>query len=133
MKRSSTAAGKPPTVTHRNLDAWQAAVDLADQVYRLTDEFPRDELFGLTGQLRRAAVSIAANIAEGAGRNTSREYLHFLGIAAGSCAELDTLLEIALRRDLVQSNDKLIESLRRAWALVLGLRRAVKNKVKLDD
>lgn len=107
-------------------------MDLADRAYRLTEAFPRDELFGLTGQLRRAAVSIAANIAEGAGRNTSREYHHFLGIAAGSCAELDTLIEIARRRGLVQQDDDFTALLERTWALLLGLRKAVKKKVDLD-
>jgi four helix bundle protein len=82
---------------YRQSVAWQRAIDLSQQIYRLTRLYPKEELFGLTSQMRRASVSIASNIAEGQGRLTSGEFLHFLGLARGSSLELDTQLEIAAR------------------------------------
>ncbi len=75
---------------HKQLEVWQIAMDLAEQSYRITRSFPREELFGLTSQIRRAAVSVPANIAEGQGRANTKEFLHFLSIARGSLMELET-------------------------------------------
>ncbi len=83
--------------SHRDLIVWQKAMTLAVAVYRLADAFPRSEQFGLTSQVTRAAVSIPANIAEGRGRTGLREFANFLSIARGSLAELDTLLDFAVR------------------------------------
>ncbi len=83
---------------YRRLVAWQRAYTLVLGVYRVTGGFPKDERFGLISQCRRAAVSVAANIAEGAGRSREKEFTHFLWIARGSLTELET--EIALSRDL---------------------------------
>ena len=74
----------------RDLDVWKAAVDLATSTYRETCAFPSEERFGLTSQMRRSATSVAANIAEGHARNGTREFLHFVSIALGSLAELET-------------------------------------------
>jgi four helix bundle protein len=82
---------------HQRLDAWKKGIDFTIRIYAATEEFPKHEVFGLTSQLRRASVSIPNNIAEGAGRNTSKEFLHFLFISRGSLAEVDTLLIIARR------------------------------------
>ena len=82
--------------SYRELLVWQKAKAFAVQVYRATEQFPRPETYGLTSQIRRAAVSVASNIAEGQGRLTSGEFLHFLGQARGSLLELDTQLAIAL-------------------------------------
>lgn len=84
--------------SYRDLGVWQKAVDLADRCYQLTRGFPAEERYGLSSQIRRAAVSIPANIAEGNGRSGSREYLHHLSIARGSFYELETLLLIAERQ-----------------------------------
>jgi four helix bundle protein len=81
----------------RDSIAWQKSMDLATLVYAATGSFPKHEIFGLTNQLRRASVSIASNIAEGKGRLSSGELLHFLGIARGSALEVQTQLELALR------------------------------------
>jgi len=110
---------------HRKLVAWQEAVKLVKLVYRETASFPRDEIFGLTSQLRRSAVSIPANIAEGAGRNSSRELAQFLGIASGSRAELDTHLEIALQLGFLQADSELFGQLARVGKLLVGLRRSI--------
>jgi four helix bundle protein len=82
---------------HRKLEAWKQSVDLAIGVYRTTVTFPKEEIYRLVNQARRAAVSVPSNIAEGAARQTKREFLNFLHIAQGSLSELDTQLEIARR------------------------------------
>jgi four helix bundle protein len=81
----------------RDLFAWQRSVDLAEGVYQATRTWPREELYGLTGQVRRAAISVMANIAEGQGRTGSREFLHHLSIADGSLSEAEALLIFAHR------------------------------------
>jgi four helix bundle protein len=82
---------------HEKLDVWKKAIDFVVAIYRATDSFPKEEKFGLTSQLRRAAVSIPANIAEGAGRKSSKEFGHFLSNSQGSASEVDTELLIANR------------------------------------
>ena len=82
--------------SYRELLVWQKAKTLAVHAYRFSERFPRTETYGLTSQIRRAAVSVASNIAEGQGRLTRGEFVHFLGQARGSLLELDTQLEIAL-------------------------------------
>ncbi|MFP5235104.1 MAG: four helix bundle protein [Acidobacteriota bacterium] len=79
----------------RDLEVWQRSMELTAMIYRLTLGFPREEVFGLTLQLRRAAVSIPSNIAEGQGRLNTREFRQFLGVSRGSLCELQTQLEIA--------------------------------------
>jgi len=105
--------------SYRELLVWQKARALAVHVYRATEDFPKAELYGLTSQLRRAAVSVASNIAEGQGRLTSGEFLHFLGQARGSLLELDTQLAIA--RDLTYLDSDLHENLAQEIYQVLGL------------
>src|SRR5215510_5282912 len=86
-----------PVKSFRDLRVWQAGMDLVEQVYLLTQQFPKHEMYGLASQMQRAAISIPSNIAEGHTRTHSKEYLHHLSIARGSLAELQTQLEIALR------------------------------------
>ncbi|HEV7646366.1 MAG TPA: four helix bundle protein [Pyrinomonadaceae bacterium] len=86
-----------PIKSYQDLIVWQKAMDLVVICYLIASSFPRDELFGLTSQLKRAAVSVPANIAEGHGRATRGEYVHFLGIAQGSLRETETHLLIAKR------------------------------------
>jgi four helix bundle protein len=81
----------------RDLAIWNRSIELSVEIYTFTRSFPADELYGLRSQLRRAAVSIASNIAEGRGRNTKGEFIQFLGIAKGSNNEVQTQLEIARR------------------------------------
>jgi len=82
---------------HRRLEVWQWSMDLTMMVYELTKAFPAEEKFGLISQMRRAAVSIASNIAEGAARHSATDYARFLTMAIGSLSELDTQLELARR------------------------------------
>ncbi|MDT0676268.1 four helix bundle protein [Autumnicola musiva] len=90
----------------QNLKIWQKAMDIAKKVYLLSSQFPSEEKYGLTSQIRRSAISIASNIAEGAGRNTNGEFKNFLGIANGSSNELCTQLILSYRLNLI-SEDKI--------------------------
>ncbi|HEU4595972.1 MAG TPA: four helix bundle protein [Pyrinomonadaceae bacterium] len=90
---------------HEKLDVWTRAVDFVVLVYKLTESFPKEEKFGLTSQIRRAAVSVPANIAEGAARDSSKEFAHFLSNAQGSASELATELLIAFRLGLLSDSD----------------------------
>jgi len=117
---------------HKQLRAWQLAMDLAQTVYQTTNTFPADERFGLTSQMRRCAVSIASNIAEGAGRQTPKEFIQFLHIAQGSLSELDTQLELAhkfgyLAQESWQTIDAMLEE---EDKILSGLIRAKKATVK---
>lgn len=78
--------------THKDLDVWKKSIDFITLLYKVTTNFPKDEIYGLTNQMRRAAVSIPSNIAEGAARKSNKEYIQFLYIALGSAAELETQL-----------------------------------------
>lgn len=86
----------------KKLSVWQKSIDLALNIYDLTDHFPKEEKFGLSLQMRRACVSIPSNLAEGAGRQTNGEFRHFIGIAQGSCFELETQLILAHRRSYIE-------------------------------
>lgn len=82
---------------HKNLEAWKQSVDLVVEIYKTTKEFPNQEIYGITNQVRRAAVSVPRNIAEGAARQTKKEFANFLHVAQGSLSKLDTQIEIASR------------------------------------
>lgn len=97
------------TKSHKDLIAWQKAMVLAEEIYRLTEHFPQREVYGIASQMRRAAISIPSNIAEGRNRGTRKDYAHFLSIAYGSAAELETQLLLAER--LVLSKNSLSSAL----------------------
>lgn len=88
----------------RELQMWQLGIELTDAVYDLTASFPKQELFGLSSQMQRAAVSVPANIAEGHGRSSTKDFLRHLSYARGSLAELQTLVEIASRRHICRAS-----------------------------
>jgi len=116
---------------HHDLDAWKVAVELVREVYDLTASFPATERFGLTSQMRRAAVSVPSNIAEGAARGTTKEYVRFLSVARGSIAELETQLRIAIQLGFTDSGRAatLDASIERTFALLSGLLRSLKKGV----
>jgi len=98
--------------SYKDLIVWQKSIDLVVEIYRLTDLFPKSEIYGLTNQMRRSAVSIPSNIAEGYNRKHRQEYIQFIRIAFGSGAELETQIIIVKRLELVLSNRlKKVESL----------------------
>lgn len=86
---------------HKRLEAWKQSIDLVEQIYQQTKSFPRDEEFGLRSQMRRAAVSVPSNIAEGLTRKSQNDRLHYLNIAQASLSEIDTQLEISYRLQYV--------------------------------
>lgn len=86
---------------YKELKVWQESIELVSQIYSITKFFPKEEIYGITSQLNRASVSIPANIAEGAGRNSNKEFVQFLSIAMGSCAEVETLLIIAEKQGFI--------------------------------
>lgn len=108
---------------YKELKVWQKSVDLAVKIFEITQDFPKEELYGLTSQIRRSAVSIASNIAEGAGRNTNKDFNNFLGISYASSCELETQLIIANRAkflenkqlDVIQAEIKEIQKMN--WSL----------------
>ena len=105
--------------TYRDLLVWRKSKKLAVDVYRATERFPKSELFGLTSQVRRAAVSIASNIAEGQGRGSKPEFVKFLCVSRGSLLELETQLEIIAELKLGEADE--IQSLRQECYETLGL------------
>ena len=115
---------------HRNLLAWQKSMNLAVEIYRITRDFPKEELYGLTSQLRRAAASAPSNIAEGAAGRTKQQFSNFLSNAIGSLNEIDTQLELALRLGYVKTTDydRLYQALDECLALTYGLRKSVNRK-----
>ena len=90
---------------HKDLRIWNTGMEITDLIYKITANFPKSELFCLTSQMRRAAISIPSNIAEGFPRQRKKEYKHFLSIALGSCTELETQLIIAKRRNYVKEEE----------------------------
>jgi len=105
------ASSEKKVQSYKSLDVWQKSMDLAEDCYRATSEFPRDEIYGMTVQMRRAAVSIPANIAEGYGRDQTGPYIQFLRIANGSARELETHLILSGRIGLLHKEvrDKLLD------------------------
>ena len=106
---------------HHDLLAWQQGVALVKAVYSLTQNFPQAELYALTSQMRRAAISVPANIAEGMGRNTTKELLQFLIIVRGSLTELDTYLVLARELGYIKETDDIEATLDRVFGLIGGL------------
>ncbi|MBL8850182.1 MAG: four helix bundle protein [Planctomycetaceae bacterium] len=120
--------------SYRDLQVWQKSIDLVTDCYRLSSKFPPDERFGLTSQLRRAATSVPANIAEGNGRGTTKSFVHFLWIANGSLAELETHILIAERLGFVTREDTrpLFEAMSTIGRMLTGLRRSLKQSMQGD-
>lgn len=111
---------------HKQLMVWQKAMDFIETIYRLTERFPKEEQFGLVAQLRRASISIASNIAEGAARRTTKEHLQFFYVARGSISELDTQIEISHRLGFLSSEQQraTLEALDQIGRLMTGLIRS---------
>ncbi|HTE41124.1 MAG TPA: four helix bundle protein [Steroidobacteraceae bacterium] len=107
--------------THKDLAAWQRALELAEETYRVTREFPSEERYGLVSQMRRAAVSILSNIAEGAARRSRAEFMQFLYIARGSLAELEAQTILASRLEMSPKLIKLEKEILRVGQLLSGL------------
>ena len=96
--------------THRELLVWQKSIEFVTQIYNLTNKFPKDENYGLSSQLRRAAISIPSNIAEGAARNTNKEFVRFLYMARASASEIETQLIISKKLNYLNSDNESLDS-----------------------
>ena len=121
--------------SYRDLIVWQKAMDLVEVVYKMTQSFPNEECYGLTSQIRRAAVSVPSNIAEGHSRKSSKEFLHYLSIAYGSLGELETQIQIAQRLTYLQKDEaeRLLEKAAEVGRLSNGLSRSLTNRPKIAD
>ena len=115
--------------TFKDLIVWQKAHALVLSIYKMTVNLPREELYGLTSQIRRAAVSIPANIAEGSGRKTTKDYVHFLYISKGSLLELETLLEVALVLGYIKDTSIILDELKSVRNLLVGLISSLERKL----
>lgn len=118
--------------TFRELDVWQISMELVMDCYAITDRYPDYERYGLSSQTRRSSVSIPSNIAEGHNRHSDGAYLNHVNIALGSQAEVDTQLEIAVRRGYVKAADiaPTIDKLARTGQMLHGLQRSLDRRVK---
>ncbi|HLA95706.1 MAG TPA: four helix bundle protein [Pyrinomonadaceae bacterium] len=116
---------------HEKLDVWKKAIEMVTLVYEITKQFPADERFGLTSQIRRAAVSIPANIAEGAARQTDKEFCQFLAISQGSSSELETELLIAKNLGYIQSDDyeHIYQEINTIARMLVGLSKTVRARL----
>lgn len=124
--------GKGLNKPHKRLDAWSPSMEFAVQIYKATETFPHEERFGLTSQPRRSAVSIPSNIAEGAARQTKKEFLNSLHISQGSASEVDTELELANRLGFLPDDlhTSLVHTLERIDSLISGLIRSLRTDLK---
>ncbi len=114
----------------KELKVWQKSIDMTTKVYQLMDAFPNSEKFGLISQITRCAVSIPSNIAEGAGRNSSKEFNQFLGISLGSSFELETQLIIAHNLTYISKDNlsQLSQNLVEIQSMIIGLQRSINKK-----
>jgi four helix bundle protein len=115
--------------TYSDLEVWRASMDLVVRVYEITRGFPKEEVYGLTSQLRRAAVSVASNIAEGKGRSSDKELVQFLNHSRGSLFEIETQIAIARRLNYIRAEpcDAILLQVSRVGQLLNGLIRALRS------
>lgn len=118
--------------THKDLIVWQKSMLLVTEIYKISKYFPKDETYGLVSQMRRCAISIPSNIAEGYGRKSTSDYVRFLRVAAGSLYELQTQMEISLNLGYLKSNkfDKLNESGREIERMLSSLTKKLDKRIK---
>jgi len=116
--------------THKNLLVWKKSISFVTDVYNLTKKFPKEELYSIVSQIRRSAVSIPANIAEGCARRSTREYLQFLYISLSSASELDTHLIISANLNFISKDDmnKLQGELQEIMRMLMGLIKSLSDK-----
>lgn len=117
---------------YRDLEVWQRAMDIAVECYRLTGSFPASETYGIVAQIRRAAASVPANIAEGRGRRSTSDFIRYLNIAYGSLVELETHLMLASRLDYMDSQimEELLTRTGKIGKMLNGLRRSLQSRIK---
>ena len=114
--------------THKDLDIWKEGIESVTEVYKLTTDFPKEELYGLTSQIRRAAISYPSNIAEGAARDSHAEYIRFLYIALSSLSELETQIIIAEKLKYIKDAKELLENIETLTRKSYNLIKYLKSK-----
>ena len=114
--------------SHKDLKLWQESMILVEDVYKIAASFPKEEMFGLTSQIKRSVVSIPSNIAEGAGRKGKTEFIRFLYIALGSKSELETHLEISVRLGFMQKNEYIFKRIHFIKNMIAKLITSLNNK-----
>jgi four helix bundle protein len=112
---------------HRDLNVWKKSMDLVEELYKCTKDFPKEEIYSLTSQIRRSVISIPSNIAEGAARNSKKEFIQFLHIALGSTSELETQLLISDRLGYLKASSGYLNKLDEIKKMLLGLLSFVKK------
>ena len=120
--------------SYKELDIWTKGISFVKEIYKLTKNFPKEELYGLTNQLRRASVSVPANIAEGWGRESSKSFISFLKISRGSLFEVDTLILIAESLKYIDNKDliKLQNEIELLGKMINSLINKIENKMNVD-
>ena len=114
---------------HHNLIAWQRAIELVNDIYLETNNFPKREMYVLSMQMRRSVISIPSNIAEGAARNSDREFVNFLSIARGSLSELETQVIISKNLGYLRDNSNLLNKISDVYGLINGLMNSIKRRI----
>ena len=117
--------------SHKDLEVWKMAIKLTRDVYLITQDYPKTEIYGISSQMRRASVSIGANIAEGAARQSTKDFIRFLYIAQGSASELDTLVEISYLTNLCEKS--ILNKLQKDIVTTLKMLRGLIQKLKLKS
>lgn len=117
--------------SHKDLDVWKKAILMSARMYEILEEFPIEERYGLSSQMKRASVSVASNIAEGAARQSGKEFVHFLFIALGSASELDTQIEISKlifrKESFIEELDEIQQEMKDISKMIYGLINSVKR------
>ncbi len=116
-------------MNHKEMDVWQKSMLLAEKIYEISSQFPKEELYGLTSQIRRAAVSVPSNIAEGAARKSDKEFLQFITISLGSLSEIETQYILATRLGYLESDIEIDELIIDVKKLILGTRNYLNRKI----
>ncbi|MEI6580083.1 MAG: four helix bundle protein [Eubacteriales bacterium] len=121
--------------SYNELNVWKKSIDLVEQIYLTTSDFPKDEMYSLTNQIRRAAISIPSNIAEGQARKTTKDFLNFLSIAQGSRAELETQVIIANRLKYIDDNktEQLLSTLTEIAKMLYSLSSRLRSQIVLPN
>ncbi len=115
-------------MNHKDLEVWKSSMDLVEIIYQVSSHFPNDEKYGLTSQIRRSAISVPSNIAEGAARKGDKELIQFLSISLGSLAEMETQYILAIRLGYVKEDEEIMKLILKVKKLVLGFRNYIRRK-----
>lgn len=120
--------------THKQLEVWKNSIELVKEIYKQTTGFPRNELYAITSQIRRAAISVPANISEGSARMRPKEFHYFLRVSFGSLTELETLLIIATALDYLNNEDYAVfqNRIKTLTVQLIGLMNAIEKKIKIS-